>query len=79
MCCCQEERDAREQMLQEQDAAYKKSLETDRAKVRQCILLHSLCIVLQVKLAYFFIMLRDYYFPRLHCVHEKSNPLDNVR
>lgn len=40
--CCQEERDARERMLQEQDDAYKRSLEIDRAKVRWwiCLTLH---------------------------------------
>jgi len=40
MCCLQEERDARERMLQEQDDAYKKSLEIDRAKVHHCITLN---------------------------------------
>ena len=33
MYSLQEERDARERMLQEQDDAYKRSLEIDRAKV----------------------------------------------
>jgi len=41
----QEERDARERMLQEQDDAYQRSLEIDRAKVYQCISLISLGVV----------------------------------